>query len=98
LRGLTPRQPAAVQGGIPFGNVASRQRQRQPPLDNQLGVFFMSAKIIDCSDRKKEEERIKYLEDWVEMQFWMYEQDLRDQIRYFSDSRDTLIESEEKKE
>ena len=55
----------------------------------------MSAKIIDCSDSKKEEERIKYLEDWVEMQFWMYEQDLRDQIRYFSDSRDTVIESEE---
>ena len=55
----------------------------------------MSAKIIDCSDRKKEEERIKYLEDWVEMQFWMYEQDLRDQIYYFSDSRDTVIESEE---
>jgi len=59
----------------------------------------MSAKIIDCSDSKKEEEeRIKYLEDWVEMQFWMYEQDLRDQIRYFSDSRDTVIESEEDKE
>ena len=55
----------------------------------------MSAKIIDCSDSKKEEERIKYLEDWVEMQFWMYEQDLRDQIRYFSDSIDTVIESEE---
>ena len=58
----------------------------------------MSAKIIDCSDSKKEEERIKYLEDWVEMQFWMYEQDLRDQIRYFSDSIDTVIESEENKE
>jgi hypothetical protein len=58
----------------------------------------MSAKIIDCSDSKKEEERIKYLEDWVEMQFWMYEQDLRDQIRYFSDSIDTVIESEEDKE
>jgi hypothetical protein len=87
-----------VQGGIPLGNVSLRQRQRQPPLDNQLGVFFMTAKIIDCSDSKKEEERIKYLEDWVEMQFWMYEQDLRDQIRYFSDSRDTVIESEEEKE
>jgi len=58
----------------------------------------MSAEIIDCSDSKKEEERIKYLEDWVEMQFWMYEQDLRDQIRYFSDSIDTVIESEEDKE
>ena len=39
-RGLTPRQPAAVQGGTPKGNVALRQRQRQPPLDNQLGVFL----------------------------------------------------------
>jgi len=58
----------------------------------------MSAEIIDCSDSKKEEERIKYLEDWVEMQFWMYEQDLRDQIRYFSDSIDTVIESEKDKE
>ena len=76
--------------------MALEQRQRQPPLDYQLGVFLMSAKIIDCSDSKKEEEeRIKYLEDWVEMQFWMYEQDLRDQIYYFSDSRDTVIESEE---
>jgi hypothetical protein len=34
------RQPAAVQGGTPKGNVALRQRQRQPPLDNQLGVFL----------------------------------------------------------
>jgi len=42
----------------------------------------MSAKIIDCSDRKKEEERIKYLEDWVEMQFWMYEQHLKDELVY----------------
>ena len=39
-RGLTPRQPAAVQGGTPKGNVALRQLQRQPPLDNQLGVFL----------------------------------------------------------
>jgi len=28
----------------------------------------------------------------------MYEQDLRDQIRYFGDSKDTVIESEENKE
>jgi hypothetical protein len=58
----------------------------------------MSAKIMQFPDRISEVERIKGLEDWVEMQFWMYEQDLRDQIRYFSDSRDTVIESEEDKE
>jgi hypothetical protein len=29
-----------VQGGTPKGNVAVRQQQRQPPLDNQLGVFL----------------------------------------------------------
>ena len=43
-RGLTPRQPAAVQGGTPKGNVAVRQRQRQPPLENNWG-FFLSANI-----------------------------------------------------
>ena len=40
-RGLTPRQPAAEQGGTPRGNVAIRQLQRQPPFENQLGVFFV---------------------------------------------------------
>jgi len=39
LRGLTSHQPAAEQGGIPSGNVALGQRQRQPPLSFSLGVF-----------------------------------------------------------
>ena len=42
----------------------------------------MSAKIIQFPDRKSEVERIKVLEDWVEMQFWMYEQHLNDEFEY----------------
>ena len=41
----------------------------------------MSAKIIQFPDRKNEVERIKGLEDWVEMQFWMYEQHLLDEYK-----------------
>ena len=48
----------------------------------------MSAKIIQFPDRKSEVERIKVLEDWVEMQFWMYEQDLLDQAKYFGTAQD----------
>lgn len=40
----------------------------------------MSAKIIQFPDRKNEVERIKQLEDWVEMQFWMYEQHLKEEL------------------
>ena len=56
----------------------------------------MSAKIIDCSDSKKEGERIKYLEDWVEMQFWMYEQHLKDELVYLELSDVTESSSGEK--
>jgi len=46
----------------------------------------MSAKIIQFPDRKREVERIKGLEDWVEMQFWMYEQHLLDEYKYIKTS------------
>ena len=46
----------------------------------------MSAKIIQFPDRKNEVERIKGLEDWVEMQFWMYEQHLQDELKYLEAS------------
>ena len=46
----------------------------------------MSAKIIQFPDRKSEVERIKMLEDWVEMQFWMYEQHLQDELKYLEAS------------
>jgi len=50
----------------------------------------MSAKIIQFPDRKSEEERekerIKGLEDWVEMQFWMYEQHLLEELEYLEAS------------
>jgi hypothetical protein len=48
----------------------------------------MSAKIIQFPDRKSELERIKGLEEWVEMQFWMYEQDLMDHQKYFGSAQD----------
>jgi len=46
----------------------------------------MSAKIIQFPDRKNEVERIKGLEDWVEMQFWMYEQHLQEELEYLETS------------
>ena len=48
----------------------------------------MSAIIIQFPDRKSEVERIKVLEDWVEMQFWMYEQHLNDELEYRKASAD----------
>ena len=42
----------------------------------------MSAKIIQFPDRKSEVDRIKGLEDWVEMQFWMYEQHLLKEMEF----------------
>jgi len=56
----------------------------------------MSAKIIQFPDRKNEVERIKGLEDWVEMQFWMYEQHLLDELKYLEVS--TSIETGDGKE
>ena len=46
----------------------------------------MSAKIIQFPDRKNEVERIKGLEDWVQMQFWMYEQHLQEELEYLETS------------
>jgi len=46
----------------------------------------MSAKIIQFPDRKNEVERIKGLEDWVEMQFWMYEQHQQEELEYLETS------------
>ena len=46
----------------------------------------MSAKIIQFPDKKSEVERIKCLEDWVEMQFWMYEQHQQEELEYLETS------------